>query len=765
MSGAAHQKVAATHLSRDAYLYVRQSTLRQVFDHGESTRRQYALRERAVALGWPTESTVVIDSDLGLSGADGDREGFKRLVADVGMGRAGIVLGLEVSRLARNSTDWHRLLEICALSETLILDEDGVYDPVDFNDRLLLGLKGAMSEAELHMMRARLRGGVLSAAKRGELKIPLPVGLVYDPLGDVVLDPDPQVQHSLRLLFDTFDRTGSARATMKHFRDENLLFPHRPPGGSHKGELYWKPLKTSRVLDALHNPRYAGAFAYGRTRSRRRPGGGLESRSVAREEWTVLLPDAHPGYINWERFEENERQLRDNAQSYGAQRRGPPREGPALLQGLATCGVCGRNMGVRYHSRKGEKYPDYTCGDRSRYEEAATGCQSISGAAIDRAIGELLVELMTPLTLDVALQVQDELAARAEEVDLWRAQRVQRAREEAELARQRFMQAHPDNRMVADVLEAEWNAKLRALDEAQHEFERRRGEPDQRLDDRQRQRILALASDFPRLWNDPATPHRERKRMARLLIEDVTLTKATLSLGVRLRGGATRQLTWTPDLSIGERYETNGEVVAEVDRLLDDHTYGEIAAILNKRGHRSGRGHAFTPMLVRAVRQNYDLKTRRERLRARGLLTTSEMAERLGVSTDTVNAWRKAGLLRGYIYTDGGIHMYETPDDPPTKQPRREFSLRTPKSRYQQLRARGLLTTREAAERLGVSTDTVQRWCKVGLLRGHSCSDRGHWLFEIPDPAPTKQSRRELSKRQTMPGLTGAENNEVQYEA
>ena len=227
----AHQKVTASHLSRDAYLYVRQSTPRQVFEHGESTRRQYALRERAVALGWPTESIVVIDSDLGLSGADRDREGFQRLVAEVGMGRAGIVLGLEVSRLARNSTDWHRLLEICALSETLILDEDGVYDPGDFNDRLLLGLKGTMSEAELHMMRARMRGGTLNAAKRGELRMTLPVGLVYDPLGQVVLDPDEQVQHSLHLVFDTFTRTGSACAAVRHFNDEKLLFPHRPQGG------------------------------------------------------------------------------------------------------------------------------------------------------------------------------------------------------------------------------------------------------------------------------------------------------------------------------------------------------------------------------------------------------------------------------------------------------------------------------------------------------------------------------------------------------
>ena len=673
----AHQKVTASHLSRDAYLYVRQSSLRQVFEHGESTRRQYALRERAVALGWPSERIVVIDSDLGLSGADSDREGFQRLVAEAGMGRAGIVLGLEVSRLARSSADWHRLLEICALSETLILDEDGVYDPGDFNDRLLLGLKGTMSEAELHMMRARLRGGILNRAKRGELKMPLPVGLVYDPLDRVVLDPDVQVQNSLRLLFDTFNRTGSARATLKHFRDENLRFPYRPFGGSQKGELYWKPMTYSRVLRVLHNPRYAGAFAFGRSRSRRRPGGGTESKSLAREEWTVLIVDAHPGYISWQRFEENERQIRDNAQSYDDAKRGPPREGPALLQGLATCGVCGWTMTVHYRTRKAGQVPDYVCG-RERDETGGAGCQRIPGAAIDRAVGELLVELMTPLTLEVALQVQDELTARAEEADLWRSQQVQRAREEADLARQRFMQTHPDNRMVADVLEAEWNAKLRALDEAQRELERRRAEPGQGLDEQQRKRVLALASDFSRLWNDPATPHRERKRMARLLIEDVTLTKDTRSLGVRLRGGAARQLTWTPDPHTSQLYRTKDEVVAEIDRLLNDHSDGEVARILNERGYQTGRGRVFTSKLVMSTRWNRGLKSRYQRLRDRGLLRCHEIADRLAVSRGTITRWHKYGLLRGHVYSDEGLCLYELPEHPPTKQRGRRQRQRTP---------------------------------------------------------------------------------------
>ena len=336
---AAHQKVAASHLSRDAYLYVRQSTQRQVFDHGESTRRQYALRERAVALGWPTERVVVIDSDLGLSGADSDREGFQHLVAEVGMGRAGIVLGLEVSRLARNSTDWHRLLEICALSETLILDEDGVYDPVDFNDRLLLGLKGTMSEAgaayDAHPAAWRSAG-------QGQTR-----GVEGDAAGGAGLRPArprgarprqaSAAQSSLGVRHLHPDRLGLRHGQAFQQREAAVSAPSSKRAA--QGELHWKPLSFTRAVRILHNPRYAGAFAFGRSRCRRRPGGGTEKKLLAREEWTVLLRDAHPGYITWERLEENERQLRDNAQARGAERRSAPREGLALLQGwpLAAC--------------------------------------------------------------------------------------------------------------------------------------------------------------------------------------------------------------------------------------------------------------------------------------------------------------------------------------------------------------------------------------------------------------------------------------------
>ena len=340
MNNEAHQKVTTAHLSRLAYLYVRQSTLRQVFENTESTHRQYALRERAVALGWPLDRIVVIDSDLGQSGASAaDREGFQRLVTEVSLGRVGIVLGLEVSRLARNSTDWHRLLELCALGDTLILDEDGLYDPAHFNDRLLLGLKGTMSEAELHVLKARLRGGILSRARRGELKQMVPVGFVHDAHDRVILDPDAQVQGAVRLFFETFKRTGSCLAVVKEFRGKELLFPRRLRSGAHKGELVWAELLHCRARQIIHNPRYAGAFVYGRTRCGRNAQLKSIQRKVPREQWHVLIPDAHAGYISWPEYERNQATLEQNAVGFGeAGRGGMPREGVALLQGRVVCG-------------------------------------------------------------------------------------------------------------------------------------------------------------------------------------------------------------------------------------------------------------------------------------------------------------------------------------------------------------------------------------------------------------------------------------------
>jgi len=670
MGSDAHQKVTARHLKRNAYLYIRQSTLRQVFENTESTDRQYALRQRAVALGWAQEQIVVVDCDQGRSGASTEgRDGFQGLVADVGMGRAGIVMGLEVSRLARNSSDWHRLLEICALSDTLILDEDGVYDPAHFNDRLLLGLKGTMSEAELHVLRARLRGGIINKARRGELESPVPIGFCYDANDHVVLDPDKQVQETLRTFFQTFRRTGSATATVKAFRAQGLKFPRRARTGLAKGEILWGELEHSRTLWVLHNPRFAGAFFFGRTRQRRHGDRHGTFERLPREEWIALIPNAHAGYISWEEFEENQRRLRENAQAQGGERRkSPPREGPALLQGLVICGVCGDRMTVRYNQRDGKLAPTYLC-QQSGIRRAEPICQSIPGGHIDEAVGRLLVEAVTPMALEATVTVQQELTSRADESDRLRSRQVERARYEADLARRRFMKVDPDNRLVADELEAEWNRKLRALTEAQEEYECQRKNDRTVLDDVQRRRILALATDLPRLWQEPATPDRERKRMVRLLVEDVTLVKGEkITVHVRFRGGATKTLTLPPALSAWQMRQTSPEVVAKIDMLLDHHTEASIAAILNERGYRSGTGKIFRPLTVNHIRSEYNLNSRYDRLRTAGMLDTREIARRLGVCSDSIKRWRRAGLLRAHPYNDKGQHLFEPPrEDCPVK--------------------------------------------------------------------------------------------------
>jgi DNA invertase Pin-like site-specific DNA recombinase len=658
-------KVTAVHLKRTAYLYVRQSTLRQVVEHTESTKRQYALKQRAVQLGWRAEQISVIDSDLGESGASMvDRDGFQKLVAEVSMGRAGIVLGLEVSRLARNSADWHRLLELCAFNDTLILDEDGIYNPAVFNDRLLLGLKGTMSEAELHVMRMRMIGGVLTKARRGELCPLLPIGLIYDQENSVVLDPDQQVQECIRLIFSLFHRTGSAYALVRHFRNKGLLFPQRPLYGPNRHELIWVPLQRSTVMRVLNNPRYAGAYFFGRTRGRRRPEGGrpISSKAVPREQWHALIRQAHPGYITWEIYEDNLRKLEENSRAHQVQLKVPPREGPALLQGMAICGNCGRRMSIRYHWRGAELVPDYLC-QYQVVERLEKACMSIPGANVDAVISCLLAEAVTPVALEVSLAVQQELLSRLEEVDRLRLKQVERARYEANLAQRRYMQVEPENRLVADTLEAEWNHKLQALAEARLEYERQRSLDRQLLDEEKRDRIMALASDFPRIWNDPKIPARERKRMVALMIEDVTLTRGTeITMHVRFKGGLTRTLVVPLALNAWKKYMTAPAVLAEIDRLLNEHTDAEVATILNGRGLASGRRMKFTGQIIGALRKGNHLKSRYERLRERGMLDVLEMAALLGTSMRTIYVWHRQGRLRPHRYNDSGAYLYEAPE-------------------------------------------------------------------------------------------------------
>ena len=568
-------KVTADHLRRDAYLYVRQSSLYQVANNTESSRRQYDLRGRAVALGWPAERVIVIDVDQGQSGATAtDREGFQRLVADVSLGKAGIVLGLECSRLARNNADWHRLLELCSLSGTLICDEDGLYDPGSINDRLLLGLKGTISEAELHFIRARLQGGLLAKAARGELRVRLPVGLVYDQLGNVTSTPTLRCAARSRTCSSALSRPARRTRSSSSSPPNGSSSPAATrSAGPHAGELYCKPLRHDLVLFTLHNPRYAGAYFYGRRKQLTDIDGRTRTIVKPRDQWTVLIEDAHPGYITFEQYERNQQTLLANAAAHSETERsaGPAREGPALLQGLVVCGKCGKRMTVSYHARcNGELLPDYHC---SR-EGIATGtppCQTICGAGVDQAVASLVLEQLTPLAIETALAVSVELAQRAADTDRIRLMGVQRAEHAADAARQRYLAVDPTNRLVADQLEADWNNKLRELADAKDEYERATEAGNRPLTDEQQARIRALATDLPALWRNPATPTRERKRLIRLLVTDVTLIRSSeqITAHVRLSGGQQHTLEVPRPLRAWEQHTTPPSTITLIDELLD----------------------------------------------------------------------------------------------------------------------------------------------------------------------------------------------------
>jgi DNA invertase Pin-like site-specific DNA recombinase len=659
----AHQ-LTPRHLQRLAYLYVRQSTLQQVFENTESTARQYALHERALALGWPSERIVVIDQDLGHSGASAaDRAGFQRLVAEVGLGKVGLVLVLEVSRLARSSSDWHRLLEICALTGTLILDEDGLYDPATFNDRLLLGLKGTMSEAELYVLRARLQGGILNKARRAALKLHLPIGLCYSDDDRIILDPDRQVQDTLSFLFRTFERTASASATVRAFRLDQVPFPRRLRSGPHQGDLVWGEVRHDDILRILHNPAYAGAFVFGRTRTTKTADGKVHIASLPREEWQVVVREAHIGYISWEQYEAHLEQLAVNSRAYAPKRLSPPREGPALLQGLVICGLCGERMTVRYHQRGGQRIvPDYLC-QRAGIQAGTTPCQRIPGRDLDQAIADVLMEVVTPETVLLTLRVQDELVAQAAEADRLRQLQVQRAQYEADLAQRRYLRVDPDNRLVADILEAEWNAKLQALAAAQEAAEQHRREAQAQVSAEERQRMQELLEDFPRFWRDPRTSAQERKRIARLVLEDVTVRKEEVIVAhVRFKGGAARTLRVPLPIPLMQSRLTSPETLAEIDRLLDEYTDAGVAEQLNGSGWHTFAGLPFTAGLVSALRRGHGLKSRSTRLREAGLLTAEELALQLGIRAQTVWKWYHRGLVEGVRSSDRGTCLFRLPE-------------------------------------------------------------------------------------------------------
>jgi DNA invertase Pin-like site-specific DNA recombinase len=654
-------KIAEHHHSRSAYVYLRQSTPGQVLHHQESTERQYALREKAQELGWSEALIRTLDGDLGKSGTQtAGREDFKTLVADVSMGQVGAVFALEASRLSRSDLDWHRLLELCALTQTLVIDEDGCYDPADFNDGLLLGLKGTMAQAELHFLRMRLQGGKLNKAKKGELRFPLPVGFRYDEQSRIILDPDEEVRGAVAFVFRLFRETGSAFAVVQRFAERGLRFPKRAYGGAWAGQLIWGRLTHSRVLGILKNPSYAGMYVFGRYRYRVQISAQGEVRrrmqAVAMPDGRVRLPEHHDGYIRAEEFWQNLERLQKNC-THGEETvlNGPAREGLALLQGLLLCGHCGRAITVRY-TGNGGIYPMYLCNWLHREGLATKDCLSFRCDVLDSVIAEEVLNALQPAELELALAALQELETRDQAIMRQWQMRLERAEYEAALAERRYQEVDPSNRLVASTLERRWNdalVQLQDLKKQAGEFqlqEARVATPEQK------QKVLALARDLPRLWHAPTTQAKDRKRMLRLLIKDITVKKLVaepkqLLVHIRWQGGASTERSVPLPPNIADRLRYPATVVERVRDLAHSLTDAQIADQLNQEGLVSALGKPFTVSMIKWIRYRYKIPV--AKLKHPEELTVQQVAERFGVHPNVVYYWIEHGVIQARRLTSG----------------------------------------------------------------------------------------------------------------
>lgn len=700
-------KVTEQHLSRRAVVYVRQSTPGQVERRAESAARQYALTERAVELGWAPTAVFIVDEDTGRSGASTvGRLGFKELVADVGLGRVGVVLSLEVSRLARSSADWHQLLDLCALTGTLIADGDGLYSPGHFNDRLLLGLKGTMSEAELHLIRSRLRGGLENKAKRGDLKLNLPIGLERDDEGRIVLTPDEQVRAAIEHVYALWRRCGSARQVVALLGGEGLRLPRR-----HVGErrVRWEPPSFGAVHDLLTNPAYAGAFVFGRSRQVREVDarGRVRARTelVPMERWSVCLPEHHPGYVSWDDYLATLARLRANVRGSG-QGGGAAREGRALLQGIIRCGRCGRRMQVAYSGKDG-RHVRYLCGRTHQLQGTARPCQSLGGLRTDRAVAEQFLALVTPAGVEATAHAIGELERQhAERVGQQRLA-LERAEYQAERALRQFDACEPENRLVARTLE---RAPEAALASVEHErravgaIERSRPEP---LTVPERQALSLLARDLPRVWRAPTTTDRERKELLRALVSEVVVTvkrpEAHAELEVFWEGGARTELRVPLNRPGLKRTCTPIDLIELVRRLAARHSDAQIAGILSRQGRLTGTGLPFTAARVAGVRERAGIPVAPPPDPDSRLVSMLQAAAELAVSTATVRRWLREGLLAGEQdapHAPFRIHLSE--------EVRARFLPEVPA---------GYVTLAEAARRLGLARQTVLNQIRRGERR------------------------------------------------
>ncbi len=658
-------KVTASHLERDAYVYVRQSTLTQVHQHTESLERQYELASRAQLLGWPPRQVVVVDDDLGRSGAEATaREGFKNLVADVGLGKVGIVLGIEVSRLARNNADWYQLLDLCALTDTLIADGDGLYHPGDFNDRLVLGLKGTMSEAELHLIRHRLTAGLRHKAAKGELRQGLPVGFVYDMEDRVILDPDEAVVESITTVFRRFDELGSARQVMLSLLEDNLAIPRRPTGAR---RITWAPASYPAIHDFLTNPAYAGAFVFGRTRTEKRldSAGRLVTRTrmLPREEWPVLIPDHHPGFISWERYERTQDELRANWRPPRGHGGGPVREGTALLQGRIRCGRCGRMMQVGYSGTKGN-CPRYLCGRNRQLYGGERACQSLGGRKLESRVLDEVFAVLEPASLVATAKALGEAEANHRQRVAVFELAVERARFEADRARRQFDAVEPENRLVARTLERSLEDALVAQRQAEADLAAQRVRRPTRLTEEEVAWLGRAGADVRAIFHAPTTTWRERKQLLRAIIGEVVVTVRNADhqadVDIIWEGGAKTSFVFELTKTGSHFRATNEDTVDLVRRLAERYDDKTIAAVLSKQKRRTGTGLAFTKARVAALRASRGIPayqppdavtpTDEDEL----VVSLAQAVQILGVSRVTLYRWLNDGFIEGEQLTPGG---------------------------------------------------------------------------------------------------------------
>ena len=662
-------KITEQQRDRPAYIYVRQSTNAQVLHHQESTERQYALRAMAVEMGWSESAIRTLDRDLGMTGTEMTRrEDFKTLVADVSMGQVGAVFALEVSRLARSNLDWHRLLELCAITATLVIDEDGCYDPSDFNDGLLLGLKGTMAQAELHFLHARLQGGKLNKAKKGELRFPLPVGYCYDEQDRIVPDADEEVRGAVAMVFRLFRETGSAYAVVHRFTESGLRFPKRAYGGAWDGKIIWGRLSHSRVLGVLKNPSYAGMYVFGRYQYRREIGldGEVRKRmqAVERSAWRVSLQQHHEGYITLEEFASNQERLQKN-RTNGEETvlSGPAREGLALLQGLLVCGNCGHALTVRYRGNGGI-YPTYQCNLLRREGLATKSCMVFRCDLLDGVIAEEMLKALQPAELELALAALHELESRDESIlRQWRM-RLERAEYEVALAERRYQEVDPANRLVAGTLERRWNDALLHLGELNKEAAEYQHQEAHVATPEQKAKVMALARDLPRLWHAPTTQSKDRKRMLRLLIKDITIEKPVkqkqLLVHIRWQGGACSEVSVQLPPNIADRVRYPSAVVERIRELARDLPDGEIADQLHREGQVSAKGRPYTVKIVQWIRCRYRIPP--AALKRPEELTVQQVAKRFGASDQVVYYWIEHSVIRSRRISPGMPHWITLSD-------------------------------------------------------------------------------------------------------